>query len=56
MHMGNAHKHENPKDDEAPLGVYDIFGQRRQGGGVIDFRSYNGLVAGGRDILARNSG
>lgn len=37
--------------------VYVTFlGKGDKGAGVIDFRSYNGLVAGGRDILARNSG
>ena len=40
----NSHKHENSKDSEATLGTYDIFGQRRKEGWVLDFKTENGRL------------
>lgn len=40
----NSHKHENSKNSEATLGIYDIFGQRRKGDGVLDFKTENGQL------------
>lgn len=34
MHVGNSQRHENPKDSEATLGIYDILDKGRGGGGM----------------------
>ena len=50
MCMGNLHKHENSKDSEATLGIYDILDKGAKvgmsGGCVLDFRNKNKQFAG----------
>lgn len=45
MHIGNSHTHENFKDNEATLDIYDILGKgERWGDRVLDFRSEKGQL------------
>ena len=47
MFMENCHKNKKIEDSEATLGIYDIFEERRKGGGrVLDFWSENGGFIG----------
>lgn len=51
MPVGNSPKHENPKNSEATLNIYDILdkgekGSRGERGKVLDFRIENGQFTG----------
>lgn len=39
--MENSNKHENSKDNEATLGIYDVWTKEKRGEGVLDFTSEN---------------